>query len=397
MSMSIPGRVAVAFAMAVGVAGFVPTEAPAQEISCGGTYQVRPGDTLSEIAVRAYGAGRFGPIFDANRNRVSSPQRLEVGVNLFIPCLDGRGQPLPRGVRPAGIGTQADATPEPQPEPEPEAPVEAAALSVSDAPTFRTAPNALSQAIIAQVPEGATVRLLAVNPQAPYVGYQLPEGGMLTEVVQRALYRSPVLLDFDVTYRGGNAIGDVSEGGFDLGFPVRRPNCEAETLSADAEAVCSAFFFSAPIYTTGISMYVTTTGDFSNAATAEDLRGARLCRPEGMSIDDLQASGLTSGVVSFVRARDIVECFLLLNNGDVGVVSVSPEDGKAALDLMPDTRRIKAINNIGRGQAVHVAAPRSGRLAQAYIEIINEGLAEMRSSGEYAAVVENHLAFSKLN
>ncbi|MEM6973390.1 MAG: LysM peptidoglycan-binding domain-containing protein [Pseudomonadota bacterium] len=396
MRVSAPAGAVVAFGLAVGAASFAPTEAAAQSISCGGSYQVRAGDTLSEIAVRAYGAGRFGPIFEANRNRMSSPQRLEVGVTLFIPCLDGRGQPLPEGVRPESALTQAEA-PSRTPDIE-EAPVETAALAApTDTPTFRTAPNALSAAIIGQVPEGQTVRLLAVNPSAPFVGYDLPEGGMLTEVVQRALYRSPVLLDFDVTYRGGETLTDVAGGGFDLGFPVRRPNCESPTLPADAEAVCADYFFSSAIYTTGISMYVTTTGDFVDASQASDLQGARLCRPEGMAINDLQASGLTSGYVSLVRARDTVECFLLLTNGDVGVVSVSPEEGEAAMELMDDTRRIARIDNIGEGQAVHVAAPRSAPLAQAYIEIINEGLSEMRSSGEYDAVVQNHLTFARMN
>lgn len=392
---------ALAVTVAAGTASLiVPAEAEAQVVSCGGDYVVLPGDTLSEIAVRAYGAGRFGPIFEANRNAISSPQRLEIGVQLFIPCLDGQGQPLPRGVRPATARADIVETPVPAPAPTvtpTEREVETAAVSTDDTPTFRTAPNALSQAIVAQVPEGATVSLLAVRPSKPFVGPDLPEGGMLTEIVQRALFRAPVPLDFDVDYEGGEGVEDIASGEFDLGFPVRRPNCEAASLPIEAARLCAEYYFSSPIYVTGISMFVTRTGDFASASSAGELQGSRVCRPEGMSTDDLAASGLDGSAVSLIPARDTLECFMMLDNGDVNVVSVPKAEGLQAAEMLEIGSRVVAIEGIGSGQTVHVAAPRSRPYGQAYIEIINDGLAEMRASGEYAAVVENHLAFARLN
>lgn len=51
------------------------------------TYIVVPGDTLSEIAHRAYRDGtRYMPIFSANRDRLKQPDLVKAGEELRIPC-----------------------------------------------------------------------------------------------------------------------------------------------------------------------------------------------------------------------------------------------------------------------------------------------------------------------
>jgi len=55
-------------------------------------YRVNPGDTLSQIASRFYGsrsARCVDAIFDANRERLESPDMLRVGMELVIPDIDG--------------------------------------------------------------------------------------------------------------------------------------------------------------------------------------------------------------------------------------------------------------------------------------------------------------------
>ena len=52
----------------------------------GKTYTVRPGDTLGKISQRFYGTTRrYMDIYEANRNVLSSPSRVEVGQVLVIP------------------------------------------------------------------------------------------------------------------------------------------------------------------------------------------------------------------------------------------------------------------------------------------------------------------------
>ena len=50
------------------------------------TYIVQPGDTLGKISRRFYGTSRrYMDIYNANRDRLSSPSRVEVGQELVIP------------------------------------------------------------------------------------------------------------------------------------------------------------------------------------------------------------------------------------------------------------------------------------------------------------------------
>lgn len=58
-----------------------PPPPPARE-----TYVVQPGDTLSGIAKKVYGDLRLWPtIFEANRDKLSSPSLIRVGMELLIP------------------------------------------------------------------------------------------------------------------------------------------------------------------------------------------------------------------------------------------------------------------------------------------------------------------------
>lgn len=51
------------------------------------TYQVKSGDTLSKIAKQFYGdAGAYMTIFNANRDKLSDPDKIQPGQQLTIPA-----------------------------------------------------------------------------------------------------------------------------------------------------------------------------------------------------------------------------------------------------------------------------------------------------------------------
>jgi nucleoid-associated protein YgaU len=65
-------------------------QADAQESSrnrsAGQTYTVQSGDTLSKISKQFYGdAGQYQRIFEANRDKLSDPDKVQVGQVLTIP------------------------------------------------------------------------------------------------------------------------------------------------------------------------------------------------------------------------------------------------------------------------------------------------------------------------
>ena len=64
-----------------------PAAAAAAAAGAGGrTYTVKSGDTLSKIAKEFYGnANEYPKIFEANKDQLSSPDRINVGQELKIP------------------------------------------------------------------------------------------------------------------------------------------------------------------------------------------------------------------------------------------------------------------------------------------------------------------------
>jgi nucleoid-associated protein YgaU len=50
------------------------------------TYTVQPGDTLSKISKQFYGdANKYMRIFEANRDKLKDPDKIQVGQELVIP------------------------------------------------------------------------------------------------------------------------------------------------------------------------------------------------------------------------------------------------------------------------------------------------------------------------
>jgi nucleoid-associated protein YgaU len=69
----------------------LPQPQQAQAAAAGGgssnrTYTVQPGDTLSKIAKEFYGnANEYNKIFQANQDKLTSPDKIQVGQELVIP------------------------------------------------------------------------------------------------------------------------------------------------------------------------------------------------------------------------------------------------------------------------------------------------------------------------
>ena len=67
-----------------------PQQASAASAGAGGgsgqTYKVQPGDSLSKIAKQFYGnASDYNRIFEANRDKLSDPDKIQAGQELVIP------------------------------------------------------------------------------------------------------------------------------------------------------------------------------------------------------------------------------------------------------------------------------------------------------------------------
>lgn len=84
-----------------GAASISPSEiAPPEPVES--TYTVKPGDTLAGISKEVYGdSNKWKLIQDANKDKISDPKKLKVGMVLTIPPAGGTSH---HGAEPAGMG-----------------------------------------------------------------------------------------------------------------------------------------------------------------------------------------------------------------------------------------------------------------------------------------------------
>jgi len=65
---------------------FAASTVQSREVGGKRTYVVEPGDSLAYIALQFYGKpSAFQRIFDANRDTLQSPEKIQIGQRLIIP------------------------------------------------------------------------------------------------------------------------------------------------------------------------------------------------------------------------------------------------------------------------------------------------------------------------
>lgn len=90
---------------AMTLAALLPMGAAAQSVTCGQSYTVASGDTLSKISIRVYGKSAFQIVYEANLDRIGdNPNKIFIGQVLSIPCLG-------EGTVTAAVETAPDASP----------------------------------------------------------------------------------------------------------------------------------------------------------------------------------------------------------------------------------------------------------------------------------------------
>lgn len=337
-----------------------PGVANAQEACT--TYAVRDGDTLGSIADAAYGTFDYQRIFNANRDMLTtSSGALSVGMQLILPCEDGRLTPD------ASVGAVVEAE------------------ERSQATTLGTGGSYTRP-----------VRLLSANGWAAFADEGLTGGGMFVRLATTALQRA----GNSVPYKSSFVDDVVSHidtllpsGAFDVGIAWDIEDCGSVDLLPDlSRKLCMEYNFSDPIYEIVYSYATLADSAFAGARDYADFAGAKMCRPAAWASSDLIRNGLVEPMVTWVRPEGFTECYEMLLKGEVDVYAMDVE-------FIADN-----VRNLGGGDAVTVnslltefmpqgfivpkANPRAGEILGA----INAGLREMRESGEWYDIVSSSLA-----
>jgi len=344
----------VPFALTLLVISVSPQQSLAQQqaveeevLVCDSIYMVQPGDSLSSIALEIYGRlSAYQAIFDYNPGLLSDPDQLPSSVGLYIPCLDGSA-------------VEAEPLPE--------------------------LPEARANAL----------KILTGSEYPPYVDEGLPNGGFSVELVERALLENDGANDYRI-----DVINDwaahleplLADGAYNLAFPWFRPDCsERERLGESSLWRCDNLRFSDALHDVVVMFHVRP--ETAEAiGSPEDVEGMTLCRPRGYFTHDLEAMGLAPPAIERVAADDPEECFELLADGEVDVVSVNADTADRVLSELGLQDAVAELTDLATVQTLHVVAMRTDPEARVNLLRIDKGLRLLHNSGTYRQIADVHLS-----
>ena len=315
---------------------------------CDSIYMVQRGDSLSAIAGRVYGRlSAYQAIFDYNPGVLSDPDRLPSGIGIYIPCLGG------------GEETRTLAP-------------------LPDRPRARA--NGL--------------KLLTGAAYPPYVDEGLPNGGFSVELVERALLENDGARDFrvDVIRDWSSHLEPLlSDGAYDLAFPWFRPDCnERERLGEGSIWRCDNLRFSEPLHEVVVTFHARPE-TAARVNDPEDVQGMTLCRPRGYFTFDLEAAGLAPPSIERVAPDDPTDCFELLAEGEVDVVTVNADTADRAIAELGLEERVAEMTGLATVQTLHVVAMRGDPRGRVNLLRLDQGLRVLKNSGVYRRVADVHL------
>jgi polar amino acid transport system substrate-binding protein len=337
----------------------LPAIASAQEACT--TYTVKDGDTLGTIAQAAYGSYDYQNIFNANRDALAAnPNSLPAGLQLILPCEDGR---LTADAEVGAVIEQQTVAQEARPK------------------------NNLYE---------PPLKFVTANDWAPFTGEDLLGGGMFVRIGATAMQRGGNDRGYEVSY-----VDDwmshvdvlLPSGAFDMSVAWEGPDCtKLDILDEFSVRMCTEFEYSLPIYETVYTFTALSDNKYANARDFADLAGARICRPEAWSISELLTRGLADGVVTYVRPTDPMDCANAVMNGEADIYSIESETAVSNFAELGATDKVTVNPALATFVTYHFITSKTNPRGRVYIAMLNRGITEMRESGEWYDIIATSLA-----
>ncbi len=238
------------------------------------------------------------------------------------------------------------------------------------------------------------IRLLTGSGFAPFADENLPQGGMITDLVSRALKAVAPGQQSRVAFvndRAAHLNFLIPDGAFDVSFPWYKPDCsKSERLNAEMQRRCAEFEFSNPIFEVRVGFYTRLGDALVEIRSLAALSGKRLCRPNGQFTFDLEQNGLVEPNVSVETQYTAQQCFVRLVEGQVDVVTLVKSEGDEQLRQLGIVDSVTEIDGLESAQTLHALVAKQSPNGQAHLDLINQGLAELMASGGWFEVVAFH-------
>ncbi|MGB1010985.1 MAG: LysM peptidoglycan-binding domain-containing protein [Thiolinea sp.] len=376
----------------------------AADIDCKVPYTVSSGDTLGEIAERAYdSSAKYNLIYYANKNVLKSGAAvIRIGQKLRIPCfndeeetVDSKETQTEKQTADAEKAETSETVTAVKAETQ-----ESAKNSVTGATTETTtqepakaevttlASKPVSSASTGLVQSRRRVDLLTAGDYAPFTDPDLPGGGLVTELLESAMKTS------DITYRL-NWINDwsahldplLSEKKYDIGFPWLNPGCP------ESDSPRCNFLFSKPVFELLIVLFTRAEQPLKFVEDG-DILGKTLCRPTGYFTHDLDNNGrnwLKEGKITLEQPKNVKDCFELLVEGKVDAVAINDFTGREFIAKLGIKDKVVPLERELSIEGLHALVHKTHPRATILINRINRGLEKLHVSGQYDEIMDRHL------
>lgn len=324
------------------------------------TYVVQDGDTLGSISQAAYGKLDYQLIFNANADILrDGGAGITTGTQLNIPCEDGRL------TKTAAI-----------------APIEEVAAPAA----------AASSSSGKYLP---TVRIATGGDWFPFADEGLSGGGFLIRLTSTAYLRSGMENPFKIDWVDdwdSHLTTLLPADAFDLSVAWYQPDCDnIDQVSEFTRNLCLNYIFSDSLYDAVFGFFAQKDNPYAGAKSFADLKGARICRPEGYSYHDLDAEGLMEPVITLSIPPLVAECFEGLVDGTYDIASIESQAAFPVIQELGIGDQIVENPRITSIQSIAAMAWKANPRALEYITYLNRGLTALRDSGEWNDIVSSSL------
>ena len=336
--------------------------------TCGGTYKVQPGDSLSYIADKLYkDAGKWTIIHTNNLSSIGkNPNAIRAGQKLELGCING----LPTGL-PGGAIVSASSEP----------------VTATTSEVTRTQTDLLGS------PQLPRIKLVTGDDFAPFTDRSLMNNGLLAEVVTAAMTQAVGDDGFDTFWVNDWAAHTdtlMPAGLMEMTYPWAKPDCEAmpDTMR------CASFHYSEPMFEYLILLFVDKARPIPFSTDA-DIEGRTICRPEGYSMHMLDQEGrnwVAEDKINLVSPVAVSKCFEMLANGEVEGVVLNEFTARDTIHALGLTDQIEPVQSRPVAIAgLHVMVHKTHPRAEDLLAVINDGLGSIKSNGQYQEIVNRHM------
>lgn len=256
--------------------------------------------------------------------------------------------------------------------------------SVAAAPAAAVEPTAVQ-------PAHAKLLLLTGTGLTPLSDQDLRGGGLITQLVTRAIEQMAPDQPFSVTFVNDWAAhlkGLLLSGALDVGFPWVKPDCaRADGLEAQDRLLCREFLFSKPMYEVAIAYYVRRNSPLSEGASYAELAGKRLCRPRTEFSFDIELPVPLTAGTSLLTTPTAAACFERLQRNETDVVMVIRQEAEQAIRQSRIGGGAREIKSLADVRTLHAIAPKDNPKGAATLALIDAGIEQLMASGEWFQIV----------